>query len=149
MRNASRLRALRTLMDTQELLTANARQTAAESLARETKLRAALADQEKTLETSLRDWASYLASGIPDTQQLQRLGTFIARQDLQRAELAGEVDTAASTTDASRLAVATADAHTRLTGDALKAVRKSAARDRDEAAAEALEHRMAYDRSRA
>jgi hypothetical protein len=149
MRDASRLKGLRALLNAQELVTSHARQTAAENLARETKLRAALSDQEAMLESSLHDWSSHLASRMLEPQQIQRLGAAITRQDAQRTELAGNVDVAASATEAARRSVATADAHARLTGDAAKALRKSMSRDRDEAAAEALEDRMAYNWSQA
>lgn len=144
MRRLANLRAYRALVDAQKLMAAHARQVAADDLARETHLRAALKDQEIKLETSLEDWSSCLGSQKLDPQQLQRLGADITRLDLQRTRLAEDVEAAAFTTDAARLRVAAADTQARLGGDALKDMKKAAARDRDETAARSLEDRIAY-----
>jgi hypothetical protein len=144
MRNAPQLRNLRALADAQALLTAQARMETADSLAHESKARAALADQKSLLQTSLREWVLHIESQMLEPQQLQRLGASIAHQDDRHMELDKEVAAAASATDDSRQKLAMADAHGKLTAESIRKLVKFSVRRRDEAGARALEDRVAF-----
>ncbi len=144
MRKLAILRSYHAVLSAQELLSAHARQTNAECLAREAKAELELRKQEAVLEEAIQDWSSYLTAAIAEPQQLQRLGATIAQHDMKRTDLVLDAETAKSNANTSRLAAGTAAAHVQLTRHVLKGLRNSLRDQRDEATAQVTEDRTTY-----